>query len=149
MTLKVQKAEGDKLNEFWEKHGHHYNGIIDNLRKDFNKKQKNEKRGGAKAKKVVEFEFGGEKYDDINKLKSLFKNILCRNPNNIPLKEKDENLVKELLSYHNKAEEKLKDVKNFVVDVNPTYVDTRCLFVVRNDGTREDFSIVKCISNIE
>ena len=53
VTLKVEKAEGEKLNEFWEKHGHHYNGIIDNLRKDFNKKQKNEKKGGAKAKKVV------------------------------------------------------------------------------------------------
>jgi hypothetical protein len=34
----------------------------------------------------VEFEFGGKPYDDINKLKSEFKNILCRNPNNVPLK---------------------------------------------------------------
>lgn len=61
VTLTVSKADGEKLNEFWDKHGHHYNGIIDNLRKDFNKKQKNEKRGQGqqKAKKVVEFEFGG------------------------------------------------------------------------------------------
>jgi hypothetical protein len=43
----------------------------------------------------------------------------------------------------------MKDFKHFVVDVNPNYVDTRCLFVVRNDGTRDDFSIVKCIENLQ
>lgn len=140
------------MDEFWEKHGHHYNGIIDNLRKEFNKKQKTEKKGGARHshnKKVEEFEFGGQKYNDINQIKSLFKNILCRNPNNKPLPSKETDLVKELLGYHANGEQKLKDLKHFVVDVNPNYVDTRCLFVVRNDGTREDFSIVKCIDNLE
>ena len=44
--------------------------------------------------------------------------------------------MKELLSYHEKADQKLANFKHFVVDVNPTYVDTRCLFVVREDGTR-------------
>jgi hypothetical protein len=28
-------------------------------------------------------------------------------------------------------------------------MDTRCLFAVKEDNTREDFSIVKCIDNIE
>lgn len=134
----MKKAEGKQLDEFWEKHGHHYNGIIDNLRKDHNKKQKAEKKsgGGIRSKKVEEFEFGGQKYTDINQIKSLFKNILCRNPNNKPLAAKDAALVKELLSYHQRAEEKLKDLKHFVVDVNPSYVDTRCLFIVREDDTR-------------
>lgn len=156
-TLKVNKAEGKELDEFWDKHGHHYNGIIENLRKEFNKKQKAEKKGGAGGKggkgygnkKIEEFEFGGQKYSDINQIKSLFKNILCRNPNNKPLPAKETDLVKELLNYHSNAEQKLKDFKHFVVDVNPNYVDTRCLFVVRNDGTREDFSITKCIDNLE
>lgn len=40
-------------------------------------------------------------------------------------------------------------MKHFVVDVHPEYSDTRCLFAVRNDGTKEDFSIVKCIGKIE
>jgi hypothetical protein len=47
---------------------------------------------GAKSKqghkKIKEFEFGGQKYNDINQIKSLFKNILCRNPNNKPLPAK-------------------------------------------------------------
>ena len=105
---------------------------------------KEEKRAQIKNKKV-EFEFGGKHYDDINKLKSEFKNILCRNPNNVPLKEQEHNVVKELLGYHDNAENKLQDLKHFVVDVHPSYIDTRCLFAVRNDGSREDFSVVKCI----
>lgn len=92
-VLKVEKSSADQLSVFWEKHGHHYNGIIDNLRKDFNKKAKEERRAAIKNKKM-EFEFGGKHYDDINKLKSEFKNILCRNPNNVPLKENEEQQVR-------------------------------------------------------
>lgn len=96
----------------------------------------------------MEFTFGGKQYDDINKLKSEFKNILCRNPNNVPLKEAEANLVRELLSYHDNGAAKLLGLKHFVVDVHPNYMDTRCLFAVKDDGTREDFSVVKCIDNI-
>jgi hypothetical protein len=146
--LKVVRSSPEQLSEFWEKHGHHYNGIIENLKKDFNKRVKEEKREKAKNKKI-EFDFAGRHYDDINKLKSEFKNILCRNPNNVPLKEAEHDQVKELLSYHDNGEAKLKGLKHFVVDVHPKYMDTRCLFAVKEDGTREDFSVVKCIDSIE
>lgn len=119
------------------------------MRKDHNKKVKEEKLAQKRAKKVVEFTFCGKKYDDINKLKSIFKNILCRNPNNVALKEEEAEMVKELVSFHERGEEKLKNLDHFVVDVNPSYIDTRCFFVVRSDGTREDFSVVKCINKIE
>lgn len=39
-VLTVTKADKEQLGQFWEKHGHHYNGIIDSLRKDFNKRAK-------------------------------------------------------------------------------------------------------------
>ena len=112
------------------------------------KRAKEEKRHQAKNKKI-EFEFAGKHYDDINKLKSEFKNILCRNPNNVPLKQAEANQVKELLGYHENAAKKLQGLKHFVVDVHPNYMDTRCLFAVKEDGTKEDFSVVKCIDNIE
>lgn len=102
--MTIKEAEGNSLNEFWEKHGHHYNGIIDNLRKNHAKKVKEDKKAQQRAKKVVEFTFAGDKYDDINKLKSLFKNILCRNPNNTPLKEKETEAIKELLSFHERRD---------------------------------------------
>jgi hypothetical protein len=48
--------------------------------------------------------------------------------------------LKELLTYHDKGEEKSKGLKNFTVDIHPVHKDTRCFFVVREDGTKEDFS---------
>lgn len=86
-VLKVVKSSAEQLSQFWEKHGHHYNGIIDNLKKDFNKRAKEERRAQQAKAKKIEFDFAGKHYDDVNKLKSEFKNILCRNPNNVPLKE--------------------------------------------------------------
>ena len=51
-VLKVVRSSPEQLSEFWEKHGHHYNGIIENLKKDFNKRVKEEKREKAKNKKI-------------------------------------------------------------------------------------------------
>lgn len=58
-------------------------------------------------------------------------------------------MVTELLQYHQKGGAKLANKKHYVVDVHPNFSDTRCLFVVKEDGTREDFSILKCINKIE
>jgi hypothetical protein len=87
-TIKIVKTEGKLLDEFNEKHRFHYNGIVDKLRKDFEVRLKEEKRNKKRAQQMVEFDFGGEHYTDINKLKSLFKNILSRAANNSPLGKK-------------------------------------------------------------
>lgn len=58
-------------------------------------------------------------------------------------------MLKALLVYHKSGETKLKELDHFTVDVHPEYKDTRCFFVVKADGTKEDFSAVKCISNLE
>lgn len=92
--FKIQKTEGKLLDEFNEKHRFHYNGIVDKLRKDFEVRLKEEKKNKKRAAQQVEFDFGGEHYSDINKLKSLFKNILSRAPNNSPLGKKEHSLVK-------------------------------------------------------
>ena len=65
------------------------------------------------------------------------------------MKETETKYVKELLSFHDRAEEKLKDLDHFIVDVNPNFPDTRCLYVVRTDKSKEDFSVLKCINKIE
>lgn len=54
----------------------------------------------------------------------------------------------ELLKHHEKSEEKLKDVASFTVALHPEFKQTRCFFVVKKDGTREDFSFHKCISRM-
>ena len=57
--------------------------------------------------------------------------------------------MKELLNYHHKAEEKMKDFDHFIVGEHPEYEKTRCFFVVRKDGEKIDFSIGKCILHLD
>ena len=54
-----------------------------------------------------------------------------------------------MLKFHSKAAEKLKDMKDICVDFHPTYASTRCFIIIRNDGTREDVSIAKCVEKIK
>lgn len=53
------------------------------------------------------------------------------------------------MKFHDRAEEKLKDLKEVIVDINKDHPDTRCFYLVKSDGAREDFSVVKCINNLE
>jgi len=61
----------------------------------------------------------------------------------------DVNFIKELLELHDKGEAKLKDFDHFTVDEHPDFAKTRCFFVGRKDGTKEDFSLSKCVQNLE
>ena len=61
----------------------------------------------------------------------------------------DADFIKELLEMHDKGAEKLRDFESFEVGEHPDYAKTRCFFVVRNDGSKEDFSISKCITKLE
>lgn len=40
LHIKIRKTEGKELEEFNEKHGHHYAGIIGTLKKTFDSKKK-------------------------------------------------------------------------------------------------------------
>lgn len=90
--IKIRKTEGKELAEFNDKHGHHYAGIIGLLKKNFDTKKKEERKHKARQA-LVEVTFAGEKYPDINKVKSIFKNILCKAVNNKPLDEAQKKLV--------------------------------------------------------
>lgn len=61
----------------------------------------------------------------------------------------DSDFLKELLELHEKKEQKLRDFDHFEVGVHPQYDKTRCFFVVRKDGSKEDFSVTKCIQALE
>jgi hypothetical protein len=53
------------------------------------------------------------------------------------------------LKHHAKNEAKMKDFDFFEVGPHPEFNKTRCFFVVRKDGSKEDFSVSKCINNLE
>jgi DNA-directed RNA polymerase-4 subunit 1 len=53
------------------------------------------------------------------------------------------------LNLHDKGSDKLKNLEHFEVGEHPDHPKTRCFFVSRKDGSKEDFSISKCITNLE
>jgi hypothetical protein len=61
----------------------------------------------------------------------------------------DEAFMHEIIKNHSQSATKLKDFQAFEVGQHPDFAKTRCFFVKRNDGTLEDFSVTKCIMNLE
>jgi hypothetical protein len=64
------------------------------------------------------------------------------------IKEPYNNMLKEILKYHEKGETKLNNLDYFTVNQHPIHQDSRCFFVIKTDGTSEDFSVIKCIDNL-
>jgi len=65
------------------------------------------------------------------------------------IKEPHHTMLLELLKFHDHFEEKIKDLQNFTAGPHPEHKDSRCFFVIRKSGTKEDFSAKKCLENLE
>lgn len=149
--FKFDKIEGETLKEFWQAQGGHYNFCIQNrLRacKKAAKARSQEKRESVKRAKTS-YKIAGQYYLDINKVKSKSRAILNLKQDGEKLEGNDAEFIKELIEFHDKSEKKMTDFSHFEVGTHPTYEKTRCFFVVRKDGAKEDFSVTKCIMNLE
>jgi len=62
--------------------------------------------------------------------------------------EPDHTYLKALLAHHSRSNEKLANLDHFTTGIHPVYSMTRCFFVVKSDGTKEDFSAAKCINSM-
>jgi len=90
----------------------------------------------------------GKKYSNITQLKTVFKNIITRTINGDRIKEPYNNMLKEILKHHANGDKKVENMDYFTVSEHPNHPDSRCFFVVKKDGTKEDFSVIKCIENL-
>ena len=88
-------------------------------------------------------------YADINKIKSKARAILNLKKDGEKLTGPDEAFMHEIIKYHEKTSEKMKDFQCFEVGQHQNFQKTRCFFVKRNDGSLEDFSVTKCIMKLE
>jgi len=86
---------------------------------------------------------------DINKVKSKSRAILNNMKDGEKLNDEDTDFMKEIIKFHDKYEDKLKNFAHFEVGNHPEFKKTRCFFVVKKDGSKEDFSVSKCIMNLE
>jgi len=143
--------DGEPLKEFWQNHGGHYQFCTSNrvrtARKIARARQAERKEATKRAK--TSYEIAGVIYLDINKVKSKSRAILNLKKDGERLEGNDEEFMKELIAFHDKKDKKMKDYVAFEVGVHPTYDKTRCFFVVKKDGSKEDFSVTKCITALE
>lgn len=60
----------------------------------------------------------------------------------------DADFIELVLAFHPKQTKK-EDIESFTVGPHPDHTDSKCFYVIKKDGTKEDFSIVKCVNKIE
>jgi len=140
--IDVIQASDRELNFFNKENLSYLDKIV---KKKFGKQVK--KAGKVADKKLQNVVmFAGKKYNNFSGLQTEFKNIISKTRNGAELEKDQAALLKELLVYHEKKDEKLKGLAGFTVDFHPTYKQTRCFFIVKEDGTKEDFSLHKCLN---
>ena len=115
------------------------------MAKKNNRKTQDQKREEKAKKQKKSYTIAGVYYMDINKVKSKSLAILNNMKDGDKLNEQDTDFMKEILRFHAKADEKMKDFTHFEVGPHPEYPKTRCFFVGKKDGKKEDFSVSKCI----
>jgi hypothetical protein len=91
---------------------------------------------------------GVQKFKSIKDLKSVFGKLLKNGKIGERIVNPEDMFLRELLKFHAKADEKLKEIDFFEVGFHPVYKDTKCFLIVKPDGTKEDFSFNKCIKQI-
>jgi Protein of unknown function (DUF3223) len=91
----------------------------------------------------------GEKSFETQKAANDFiKELLNAQPLKVPISEPHHSFLMALISRHPRAAEKIgPGIKHFTVE--PAAHGTRCFYVTRVDGTRDDFATLKCVRGSE
>lgn len=145
--VSIIEANDKEKNFFFRENGHFLDKII---KKKYSKRVQRSKREADKKKeKTGPVTFSGKKYRSLDDLKTVFKNLLSKTRNGGEIDEKHSEMLKVLLKFHEKKEEKNVNVKGFTVDFHPIYKQTRCFFIIKDDDTKEDFSLHKCLNNFK
>jgi hypothetical protein len=88
----------------------------------------------------------GENFSTKRALEERIRQILYHYRDNQYLSPNDYAFMLEVLEYHPKYELKIGvGAKAMYVKQNPTYKNTRCFWIVRQDGSETDFSFQECL----
>lgn len=152
----VTKAEGDELIDFWKCHGQHLKMCLNKTDRIKASKHKEELKAhrdnagpkGSKYKLTKPIQLGNTKFLDVKDIRQKSRTILNNiTPGEQPLPN-DNKFLLDIIAHHpNKS--KALDLDHFTTGQNPEYDDSKCFVIVKKDGTKEDFSINKCIKSIE
>lgn len=126
--------EGVEKKEWIEKHQGEVNAVIGNS------KNKSEKSIGP-------VRVGGRLFARMDQLKDYLKLVINRTRDGDQIDGEALEVVREIVTYHEDPE-RSKGVVGIVVDRHPNFKASRCFFVVREDGSRQDFSFHKCLNKL-
>ena len=138
-AFRLEKLQGDGLTDFFKKHGSHF---------DLCRKGKKET---VKQARHAQHTLGGKSFKNSKKILSYLKSIQNATTNGSEVEPKHVPLLLDLLKLHPNWGSKYceEDTKSFLVDKHPEYSETRCFFVIRQNGEREDFSMHKCLGKLK
>lgn len=144
----VKKCEGDDLIEFWKDHGGHFEMCIGRNKRQDNKKGRREKKKVDPNYLRNPVNLGDETYSDLTKVKSRARKILTSTKDGDKVPASDQQFLIDVLKYHRNFDEKAKNISHFTTGKPKEHDYSRCFFIVREDGSQEDFSVGKCIDRI-
>jgi hypothetical protein len=141
----VTRAEGDNLIHFWRDHGSHFEMCIGRTKK---------MGKGDKGRKDINFlknsvTLGNEVYTDVSKIKARARMILHSKKDGEKVVSPDHEFLLDILKFHRNFNEKSKNLDYFTTDKPSDFQYSRCFFIVRKDGSRDDFSVHKCIERLK
>jgi len=130
-------------------YGEALQAVLKNLPKHIRDKREREskKRQKERNRPIV---IGSQKFVNVGALRGKVKEIMNSRSDGEQLKPEgtDFKLIKALLDYHPKGAEKSKGMTGIKV-AKSQQGDSRCFYMVKEDGADEDVSVKKCIDAIE
>jgi hypothetical protein len=139
IEFRVEKLEGQELIQFFKDHGSHY----DLCRKG--------KRETKKKERQSMHNLGGISFRNGKKVQTYLKAVQNQTRNGAEVEAKYFRVLVDVLKLHPNWPAKFSayEIKGFAVDKHPEYPETRCFFLVKADGEKEDFSLNKCLGNLK
>jgi hypothetical protein len=76
------------------------------------------------------------------------RRILSTSKDGEKIPSPDHEFILDLLKFHRNYESKAKDLSYFTTGKHDEHDYSRCFFIVKSDGNKEDFSVHKCIERL-
>ena len=143
MVSVMQMSEKQK-ESFWRDHGKHLDSLV---KIQFGQSIKYKTDGKANFVNTNIF-LAGMKFKALSEVKNFFKKLLKSKKAGQVIEGVDAEMLKDIIKFHPKCEEKMKDFSGLKVDLHPKFPDTQCFFITKGEGVQEDFSYVKCLKSL-
>lgn len=131
----ITKLSGDELLEFWKANGSHFDMCS----------QSHKKKGNFERTKSINM--GGKLFSSVSQLKNYVNSVLNGSAEGL-VDPHYHNLLTAVFRLHPNYEVKGKNLKTFAIGKHPEHPDSKCFFIVKENGEQEDFSVSKCLQQL-